>query len=658
MRTFTAVLALAIVSAPCVAQPSAERPNVVLIITDDVGYGDIGVYGAPDVKTPNIDRLAREGVRLTDFYANGSTCTPTRTGLITGRYQQRFTLELPLGARGRQDLESGLAPTGRSLPQLLKSNGYATALVGKWHLGWRPEFSPRAHGFDYFFGFKSGYIDYYQHTSGGDIGSRPDLFENDSAVTVPGYMTDLITERSIRFIEGATKPFFLEVAYNAAHWPYQRPDHPTVARDNSRHLGPFDDSTSTRADYIAVLERADQGVGRILAALDRQGLRRNTIVIFTNDNGGEWLSRNDPLFHHKGSIYEGGIRVPAIVRWPARIRAGRVSRQVGITMDLTASILSVTGSSVPADTKLEGVNLFPVLEGRAPEIERTLFWRTVGRAQLAARWGNWKLMQDGPRAMLFDLRADMSERTNLIGRRPDIARRLRDQLREWQADVDAEARRQAPAGLVSRLGAPIDHIILGIDSLERGVRLLREATGGTAQFGGVHPGRGTQNALLSLGTGVYLELIAPNFADTARASRVTFFSQFRALTPYGWAVQTRNADSLIAFSASRGLWGGQAFPGSRVRPDGSMLTWRSVVPWGMPRGPHLPFFIEWGAATAHPSSDSPSTCALAAVRMVSSSPDSLASLLARADVRVPVMHGTAEGLQFELECPRGRVVFR
>ncbi|MET0397251.1 MAG: sulfatase-like hydrolase/transferase, partial [Longimicrobiaceae bacterium] len=358
------VLAAVLAAAPAGAQAgSSQRPNVVLIITDDVGYGDFGAYGAPDVRTPHIDGLARDGVRLTDFYANGATCTPTRAGLISGRYQQRFTLEQPLGA-GEADMERGLPPAEWSLPRLLGNRGYATALVGKWHLGWKPEFSPGAHGFDYFWGFKSGFIDYYRHTDGA---GRPDLFENDRPVEDPGYTTDLVTERSVRFIEqNARRPFFIDVSYSAAHWPYQVPDHPSAARDNGRHLGPFDDSTSTRADYVAMLERADQGVGRILAALDRLGLRRNTLVIFTNDNGGEWLSRNAPLFHNKSSVWEGGIRVPTVVRWPARIPAGRTSAQVGATFDLTATILAATGTKVPADARLDGIDLLPVFEGRTP----------------------------------------------------------------------------------------------------------------------------------------------------------------------------------------------------------------------------------------------------------------------------------------------------
>ena len=429
--------AIAVLPALAVAQEgNNQRPNIVLVITDDVGYGDFGSYGAPDVRTPHIDSLARDGVRLTDFYANGATCTPTRTGLISGRYQQRVGLEAPL-SQGAIDQERGLSPTGRSLPQLLKNNGYATALVGKWHLGWKSEFSPGAHGFDYFFGFKSGFTDYYHHT-GGD--GRPDLFENDRPVEVAGYMTDLITERSVRFIEqNRQRPFFVDVSYNAAHWPYQRPDSPSKARDNGRHLGPFDDSTNTRADYVAMLERADQGVGRILEALDRLGLRQNTMVIFTNDNGGEWLSRNTPLFQHKGSVWEGGIRVPAIIRWPGRIPAGSVSRQVGITMDLTASILAATGTSVAPESRLEGINLLPVLEGRAAEIDRALFWRVTG--QQAVRSGDWKLLMDGGRALLFDLRTDIAERHNMIGQRSDIARRLRPLLAAWQEDVDAEAKR-------------------------------------------------------------------------------------------------------------------------------------------------------------------------------------------------------------------------
>jgi len=422
-------------------QPRSSRPNVVLIITDDVGYGDLGAYGAPDIKTPNIDRLAREGVKMTDFYSNGANCSPTRAGLISGRYQQRFAIERPLGHSSTADSARGLPANGRSLPRLLADNGYATALIGKWHLGYQPQFSPAAHGFSYFFGFKAGYTDYYQHT---DAAGAADLFENDQQVSVPGYMTDLITQRSIQFMaRNKDRPFFIDVAYNAAHWPYQRPDAPSVARDNGRHLTAFDSATNTRADYAAILERADRGVGAILRALDSLGLANNTIVIFTNDNGGEWLSRNTPLFHNKSSLWEGGIRVPAIIRWPGHIPRGSVSGQVGITMDLTVSLLAATNSTIPSDAGFEGMNLFPILERRAAPVERTLFWRINGtqRRQLAVRSGDWKLLIDQERPLLYDVRKDLGERSEASARHPEIAARLRVLIDKWQQDVDAEAKR-------------------------------------------------------------------------------------------------------------------------------------------------------------------------------------------------------------------------
>jgi arylsulfatase A len=427
------------------AQAAPAPPNVLLIITDDLGWADLGSYGAPDVRTPHLDRLAREGVRLTDFYANGVLCTPTRAGLITGRYQQRYGIEEALSSPGPAG-DRGLRATGHSLPALLRRAGYATALIGKWHLGYLPAMSPAAHGFDRFFGLKSGYHDYYTHR-GRD--GQPDLWEDDRQVEVEGYTTDLITERAVRFIERhADRPFFLDVAYNAPHWPYQPPDRPSVAVDSARHVMPGDSAVSTRADYVAMVERVDHGVGELLRALERTGVARSTLVIFTNDNGGEWLSHAGPLFHRKWTVWEGGIRVPAIVRWPGRIPAGRVSAQVGMTMDLTASILAAAGAAVPAAARLEGVNLLPVLEGRAPEADRALFWRTRagGQQQKAVREGRWKLVVDGTHFLLFDVVADPGERRDLAAGRADVVRRLRALLAAWERDVDAEAATRRPPG--------------------------------------------------------------------------------------------------------------------------------------------------------------------------------------------------------------------
>lgn len=441
---FSAAACVAVVTS-LDAQPTAPRPNIVLIITDDVGYGDVGSYGAPDIRTPNIDSLAKAGVRFTQFYANASSCTPTRAGLISGRYQQRFALERPLSAAASPDVSIGLPATGRSLPQLLRDGGYSTALIGKWHLGYQPQFSPRAHGFESFFGFKSGYIDYYQHTDGF---GQPDLFEDDKPVTMRGYMTDLITERSVKFIgDHARSPFFLEVAYNAAHWPYQDPDQPSTAVRNSAHLLPFDENTGTRAAYVKIMERADRGVGEILAALDRAGLSQNTLVVFTNDNGGEWLSRNAPLFNRKFTLYEGGIRVPAIIRWPGHVPAGVVSTQVAITMDLSATFLAAAGVSVPAAAKLEGTDLIPLLRAGAKPISRTFFWRVAGAGlnQRAVRDGDWKLLLEGSaRVMLFDVGKDLGERDDVAASNTTVVRRMHQQLLAWEKDVDAEAKQRLP----------------------------------------------------------------------------------------------------------------------------------------------------------------------------------------------------------------------
>lgn len=262
-------------------------------------------------------------------------------------------------------------------------------------------------------------------------------------------MTDEITSRAEAFIQQrAGSPFFLEVAYNATHWPYQRPDLPEGKRGWEHYR-----ETGTRADYVAILERADQGIGRILAALDRLKLTQNTLVIFTSDNGGEWLSRNAPLFHRKSTLWEGGIRVPLLLRWPAGLKAGSTSSQVGITMDLTASILAVAGVKPPDGYQPEGIDLVGLLQ-KGGGAERTLFWRlppapgTVGTVtppptQRAARRGQWKYVDDRGQYLLFDLRTDPGERHDVAQQHGDVIRELRSLVAKWEADVDAEAKQRA-----------------------------------------------------------------------------------------------------------------------------------------------------------------------------------------------------------------------
>ncbi len=424
------------------AQPagrSTTRPNVVLIMMDDIGYGDVGSYGGRDAKTPSLDRLAREGVRLTDAYSNGAVCTPTRAALITGRYQQRVGLEWAL-TETPVDRQRGLPVSGTSLPALLRQNGYATGLSGKWHLGSRPEFAPNLHGFDEFFGFLGGAHDYYGHT---DAGGTPDLFENSTPVGTTTYLTDNITEHATRFIERhASRPFFLEVAYNAAHWPFQPPGLSPAdrGRQGNRSLRQMPDGAppATRADYVRMLERADAGVGSILGALERRQVAEHTLVIFTNDNGGEWLSRNAPLFHRKATLWEGGIRVPLILRWPGRLPKGRISAQVAITMDLSASILAATGAPLPDGYQPDGIDILPILAAERPAIERQLFWRITQpeRRQKAVRSGRWKMLVDGGSYLLFDLHDDPGERHDRAAGNGDRIVTLKALLAGWEADVD------------------------------------------------------------------------------------------------------------------------------------------------------------------------------------------------------------------------------
>lgn len=423
---------LLLVAAAPLALAAEPRPNIVLILMDDMGYGDLSSYGATDIRTPGIDRLAAEGLRFTDFYANAPTCTPTRAALVSGRYQQRVGLEQPLSTQDKRDRKRGLLASPHSLPALLKTKGYATGLIGKWHLGFRPERGPNAHGFDSFWGFLSGGIDFYSHSR---RDGTPDLFHNTKPVRHDGYLTDAITQRAVEFIEAHREgPFFLDVSYNAPHWPFQPPDLPA----DERKRWPWE-SDGTRDDYRRMLERADLGIGRILAALDRLGLAGNTLVVFTSDNGGEWLSRNAPLFHRKYSVWEGGIRVPALMRWPGRLPADRTTAQVGITMDLTATFLAAAGVERPPAYRPEGMDLVPLVEDGKQETERMLFWRaTPPFVQKAVRKGKWKLLRDQNHELLFDLHRDVGERDDLAMREPAVLRELKTALAKWEKDVDAE----------------------------------------------------------------------------------------------------------------------------------------------------------------------------------------------------------------------------
>ncbi len=408
---------------------AAKQPNVVFILVDDLGYADVGAFGSKEIRTPHIDRLARDGARLTQCYAGAPVCTPTRASFITGLYPARTGLEWALQ---RDERDPGLKPTDGSLPRLLKNAGYATGMFGKWHLGFKPEFSPNAHGFDEFFGMLGGSDDMYAHRG---VTGEPDLYENGKLVEREGYLTDLFAERAAAFIDAhKAGPFFLYLPFNAVHFPFQAPGKPNQLRTAETW------QSGGRKDYVAMMERVDWGIGLVMKALERNGLGRDTLVLFTSDNGGDRLSDNGALFHHKATLWEGGIRVPCIARWPGVVAAGSTSAQPAITMDFTASILAAAGVSAPR--KLDGIDLVPVLARKSKPAPRTLYWRITGvdRKQKAVRMGPWKYIREGEgttarKELLFDVERDPSERRELGYKHPEMMPKLRQLMADWEAEL-------------------------------------------------------------------------------------------------------------------------------------------------------------------------------------------------------------------------------
>lgn len=417
-----------------------SRPSFVFILADDLGYADLGCYGAREDVSPSLDRMAREGLRFTDGYANSPVCSPTRFALITGRYQYRLrgALDEPLagGARGRDDL--GLPPSHPTLPSLLRDAGYATALVGKWHLGYPPHFGPLRSGYQEHFGPLGGGIDYFKHS---DRAGVHDLFENGVEIRRPGYLTDLISDYAVDFIKRQKSPFLLSVHYTAPHWPWEaRGDEAESARIGNaiHHI----DGGSVET-YRAMIGHMDEGIGRILAALRLAGLADNTLTVFTSDNGGERFSDTWPLVGKKMDLLEGGIRVPLMAHWPSRIAAGGTTAQTAITMDWPATMLNAAGVAPHRDYPLDGISLLPALSNPGTTAPRDLFWRMSHRQQKAVRRGDWKYLSLDGSEFLYDLSRDSRERANLAKRYPERLGELRSAYGAWEATmpgIPADAR--------------------------------------------------------------------------------------------------------------------------------------------------------------------------------------------------------------------------
>ncbi|BCX47543.1 N-acetylgalactosamine-6-sulfatase [Haloferula helveola] len=412
------------------ALAAPERPpNFVIILADDMGYGDAGCYGSKALKTPHLDRMAERGLRFTDFHSSGNVCSPTRAGLVTGRYQYRSGVDGVVNADPKVPAHhSGLQRSEHTFAESLKAKGYQVGLMGKWHLGYDKKYNPTHHGFDRFRGFVSGNIDYHSHY---DRMGVYDWWDGLEQVKEEGYSTHLINRHAVEFIEEhKDKPFCLYVAHEAVHSPWQGPEDPAV-----RGPGVKKGAKESPKDVAlkAMMTAMDQGIGEIISKLEELELAENTLVFFFSDNGPAGGSAG-PLRGRKGSNWEGGHRVPAVAFWPGKIKAGQVTDELSISIDLMPTMLELSGASAHPERPLDGVSLVPVLLRGESLGERQLFWN-----HKAMRDGNWKLMLGGKGAAgevgLYDLSKDIGEKNNLAKQHPERVETMRKALKAWSEDV-------------------------------------------------------------------------------------------------------------------------------------------------------------------------------------------------------------------------------
>jgi arylsulfatase A-like enzyme len=430
----TGMIALALSGDLKSAGPSSKPPNIVFLLADDLGFADVSCYGRPDLSTPNIDHIAATGVRFLQAYANSAVCTATRTALITGRYQYRLRVGLEEPLAGNPDV--GLPPEQPTLPSILKKAGYNSTLIGKWHLGVLPNFGPLQSGYDHFYGFRGGALDYFSHAAGG----HDDLWDDDVSIHQTGYLTDLLGSKAVEVIGAyarSKQSFLLSLHFNAPHWPWEAPgdeaESRRLAQPGSEGMSDFDGGS--QKTYRQMIEAMDRQIGRVLQALDATGLTENTIVIFTSDNGGERFSDTWPFTGKKTELLEGGLRIPSVISWPACIPPKLTTEQVSISMDWVATLLAAAGATADPAYPLDGINLLPVLTQNAAPMARKLFWRYKANAQRAVRDGDYKFLKILDNTFLFNVVDDPLERANLKERQKDVYRRLVREWYDWNASM-------------------------------------------------------------------------------------------------------------------------------------------------------------------------------------------------------------------------------
>jgi arylsulfatase A-like enzyme len=426
--------------------------NFIFIVADDLGYADLGCYGGRSNCSPNLDALAAQGVRYTNGYSNSPVCSPTRFALMTARYQYwvRGASEEPMaGAHVRGNPEIGLHPHLPTLPGLLKDKGYHTALIGKWHLGFRPHFGPEKSGYMHHFGPMSGGVSYYGHNA---RDPESDLELDGQPHDEPGYLTDLISQRAVQYVKdraAAQQPFFLSLHYTAPHWPWETRAQGQIDPEICKNISHLDGGSVEI--YQTMIREMDEGIGWVVEALRETGQLDDTVIIFTSDNGGERFSDNWPLVGGKMDLTEGGIRVPYIVHWPKGIQEpGRVSTQHCLTMDWSATILDIAQAQVPEGHVLDGQSMRPTLQATGAEFERPMFWRMKHNDQRAYRDGPWKYLKINEHEYLFNIDQDARERANQGKRQPERLATMRAVYEAWSAQippVPADARVSLVYGL-------------------------------------------------------------------------------------------------------------------------------------------------------------------------------------------------------------------